>query len=327
VEESELRKALIVESEVVDGGYTSLAFDGGRYPHISYRGHLDLKYAYQDTLGWHIETVDSYVLGVGCWYTSLAVDSGGYPHISYLGPTTQGQLVLKYAYKNASGWHIETVSGYGTYTSLALDKGGCPHISYGTGDLMYAYSISWLNWREPDRPLLLPPRGATVDVVYGNIRTSTTLTATLSGPAFFADGSQLLTANITDVSGSYALQLKPAEGATPGDTFTLEATLAGLRLERVGAIAWEVYLPLVVKAYEFDRLTYDPANDFQPALSPDGQAVVFVSDRAGQLDVFNISLRGDQATNLTQTASAQEDTPVFSPDGSTIAFASDRDGD
>jgi len=316
----------IVESEFAGGGYTSLALDGERYPHISYRGQLDLRYAYQDTYGWHIETVDRRV-GVGCAYTSLALSGGGYPHISYLGPTPRGTLVLKYAYKNASGWHIETMNGYGVYTSLALDKGGNPHISYGTGgDLMYAYSISWLDWREPDRPLLLPPRGATVAVAYGNIRTTATLTATLSGPALFADDSQFLTANITDVSGSYALHLKPAEDATPGDTFTLEVTLAGLQLERVGAIAWEVYLPLIVKAYEFDRLTYDPANDFQPAFSPDGQTVVFVSERDGQPDVFSISLIGGQATNLTQTP-AQEDTPVFSPDGSTIAFASDRDGD
>jgi hypothetical protein len=52
---------------------------------------------------------------------------------------------------------------------------------------------------------------------------------------------------MTSPYGSYALQLKPAAGATPGDTFTLEVTLDGLQLERVGAIAWEVYLPLIRK--------------------------------------------------------------------------------
>jgi len=83
--------------------------------------------------------------------------------------------------------------------------------------------------------------------VYGNIPTLATLTATLSGPAVFADGSQVLTANITAANGSYALPLKPAAGATPGTPFTLEVTLAGLRLKRVGAIAWELYLPLIRK--------------------------------------------------------------------------------
>lgn len=80
-------------------------------------------------------------------------------------------------------------------------------------------------------------------LLYGDVVLLTPIT--LTGPAFFADDSQLLTTNITDASGSYALQLKPTEGATPGDTFTLGGTLAGLRLERVGAIAWEVYLPLI----------------------------------------------------------------------------------
>ena len=99
--------------------------------------------------------------------------------------------------------------------------------------------------------------------------------------------------------------------------------------------ASQIYLPSVLNAYQFDRLTHDPANDFQPALSPDGETVVFISDRAGQADVFSIPLMGGQPTNLTRTPSAQEDTPVFSPDGSTlrqaqdaaIAFASDRAGD
>jgi len=92
-------------------------------------------------------------------------------------------------------------------------------------------------------------------------------------------------------------------------------------------VVFQVYLPLALDAYEFDRLTYHPANDFQPALSPDGQTVVFLSERDGQSDVFSVPLMGGQPVNLTQTPCAQEDTPVFSPDGSVIAFASDRSGD
>ena len=106
--------------------------------------------------------------------------------------------------------------------------------------------------------------------------------------------------------------------------------LGGAQAQKRGlppSSASRIYLPLIVKAYESDRLTYHPANDLQPALSPDGQTVVFISDRDGQSDVFSIPLMGGQPANLTQTPSAQEDTPVFSPDGTAIAFASDRDGD
>ncbi|MBC8448446.1 MAG: hypothetical protein H8D78_11915 [Chloroflexi bacterium] len=105
----------------------------------------------------------------------------------------------------------------------------------------------WLNWRDPEGPLLLPSHGATVDVVYGNIPVPATLIATLSGPAVFAAGNQDLTVDIANANGSYALPLKPAEGATLGDTFTLEVTLADLGLERVGTIARELYLPLMLK--------------------------------------------------------------------------------
>jgi hypothetical protein len=241
-----------VDSEGHVGWYTSLALDKDRYPHISYchNYNRDLKYAYQDASGWHIETVDSgWRVGQN---TSLALDGDGYPHISYY--DEYPNYDLKYAYQDTSGWHIETVDseGYvGSHTSLAVDEGGYPHISYyngSNGDLKYAYySVAWLNWRDPDRPLLLPSRGTTVDVAYGNIPTPATLTATLSGPALFADSHQVLTDTITSPSGIYALHLKPAASATPGDTLTLEVTLDGLRLERVGAITWQMYLPLIRK--------------------------------------------------------------------------------
>jgi TolB protein len=85
--------------------------------------------------------------------------------------------------------------------------------------------------------------------------------------------------------------------------------------------------PTFTKHPESVRLTYDPTEHSQPALSPDGQTVVFISNRAGRPDIFRTSVTGGELSNLTWTPAAQEDTPVFSPDGMTVAFASDRDGD
>jgi hypothetical protein len=76
------------------------------------------------------------------------------------------------------------------------------------------------------------------------------LTAALTGPAVFGYGSQVLTTGIAGANGSYTLYLRPAAGAGRGQPFTLEVTLAGLRLERAGTIGQEWYLPLLLRGYK-----------------------------------------------------------------------------
>ncbi len=124
--------------------------------------------------------------------------------------------------------------------------------------------------------------------------------------------------------------VKEASSVVDPVSHTVRASPDRLALWAVlGDTHW-VYLPLMARSYQpatATLLTFDAANDTQPALSPDGQTVVFISDRAGQTDVFRAPVTGGQTTNLTQTPLAQEDTPVFSPDGSQIAFASNRSGD
>ncbi len=59
-----------------------------------------------------------------------------------------------------------------------------------------------------------------------------------------------------------------------------------------------------------------------PALSPDGQTVVF----SFQGDLWSVSSQGGQARRLT-AHEAYDAYPVFSPDGNSLAFASNRYGD
>ncbi len=65
------------------------------------------------------------------------------------------------------------------------------------------------------------------------------------------------------------------------------------------------------------------AIDDEPSISPDGQTVVFSSDRAGagRRDLYTVPFAGGAPTLLTDTPTFDETEPVWSPDGTRIAFA------
>jgi TolB protein len=74
------------------------------------------------------------------------------------------------------------------------------------------------------------------------------------------------------------------------------------------------------------RMTDNPASDSQPALSPDGAAIIFTSNRGGNFDIFRIFIDGTGGVlQLTNDPGSDTDAS-FSPDGSKIAFMSNRDG-
>lgn len=72
------------------------------------------------------------------------------------------------------------------------------------------------------------------------------------------------------------------------------------------------------------RLTYTQFGDTEPALSPDGQFIVFVSQRAGGHKLFIMSADGSKPRPLTDGKSSGEYSPSFSPDGQWIVFSSSR---
>ncbi len=71
------------------------------------------------------------------------------------------------------------------------------------------------------------------------------------------------------------------------------------------------------------RVTSFPGDETEPALSPDGEFVVFVSRRAGNRDLWLKNLSGGDPIQLT-THPADDFDPAWSPDGTTIAFRSAR---
>jgi cytoskeletal protein RodZ len=65
--------------------------------------------------------------------------------------------------------------------------------------------------------------------------------------------------------------------------------------------------------------------DTAPALSPDGQKVVFMSQREGNWEIYLINADGSNLRRLTDNP-ANDGLPTWSPDGKAIAFVSNRDG-
>src|SRR6185436_7223043 len=74
------------------------------------------------------------------------------------------------------------------------------------------------------------------------------------------------------------------------------------------------------------RLTTDSSSEAQPAWSPDGGRIAFVSDRrgAGGTDIYVMDTLGTNVVNLTNDA-AVDLAPAWSPDNQKIAFHSNRD--
>jgi Tol biopolymer transport system component len=73
------------------------------------------------------------------------------------------------------------------------------------------------------------------------------------------------------------------------------------------------------------QLTGPPADETEPAWSPNGRQIAFVSSGDGQADIYLINSDGSNPIRLTLDP-ADDRSPVWSPDGSQLAFASERDG-
>lgn len=76
---------------------------------------------------------------------------------------------------------------------------------------------------------------------------------------------------------------------------------------------------------EPEVITTDRADDFQPAVSPDGREVAFHSLRTGNRDIFVVPAVGGPATRIS-TSTGEDNDVTWSPDGRSLIWNSDEEG-
>lgn len=76
----------------------------------------------------------------------------------------------------------------------------------------------------------------------------------------------------------------------------------------------------------FPQQLTDYADDNVPSISPDEQTIAFMSNRAGNWDVYAIDIDGQNLRQLTDDP-GNDGLPTWSPEGNFIAFVTSRDGE
>jgi hypothetical protein len=141
-----------VDPAVGVGFFTSLALDSQDRPHITYYDtvHGALKYAFFDSVGWNITTLDAYALSAN--ENSANLDASSDASACFVGDrdwrSFPSGLPGEDLGPDAISPHIDLV-GYGLYSSIAIDAAGNIHISYYdsvNGNLKYAHTLlnSWI---------------------------------------------------------------------------------------------------------------------------------------------------------------------------------------
>ncbi len=78
--------------------------------------------------------------------------------------------------------------------------------------------------------------------------------------------------------------------------------------------------------YKISQITNNKFNDIMPAFSPDGNTVLFQSDRNGNWDIYTMSLtQGEGSIKRLTDDPASDENASYSPEGRFIVFTSTRD--
>jgi dipeptidyl aminopeptidase/acylaminoacyl peptidase len=87
------------------------------------------------------------------------------------------------------------------------------------------------------------------------------------------------------------VEVRPAEATFPGKNGKI-----AFQSDRGGS--YEIYT-MNADGTKIDKLTTNPADEEDPAFSPDGKKIAFMSERSGDSDIYKMNVRGTGLIRLT----------------------------
>jgi uncharacterized protein YjdB len=128
------------------------------------------------------------------------------------------------------------------------------------------------------------------------------------------------------VSGTGYGRARVTATAPGGKSATADVYVIGeivVASSRAGAGKYQLYSAERSNLAQFTKLSADTASASDPAFSPDGSRLAFVSLRDGNAEIYVMNADGSGSTRVTNDP-LTDGRPSFTPDGQTIVFHSSR---
>jgi Tol biopolymer transport system component len=171
-----------------------------------------------------------------------------------------------------------------------------------------------------DTPTPLPPLNEIPAELSGRILFKTTRNGGEETFAFDPNTYQLFRINDARI---YPMA-QPQQVYSPDGRFVTFVERDPNRLLQIKTRSLEYNTIQQVTAFGPNPMREEPAS-YDPAWSPRGDLIVFVTNNTGNDEIFTVDIQGTTLTQLTSNHSEWDKHPSWSPDGSQIIFFSNRD--